>query len=110
MEIYDLKGEDFKTIMTSDGWTIAMMRYSERLSGFEITKLHRHNNTDEVFILLEGNAQLYEYDVPHQLEKCKVYCVKRGVWHQMVLSRDATVLVVENNDTTSENTDINPIK
>lgn len=110
MEIYELKGEDFKTIMTSDSWTIAMMRYSDRLSDFDITKFHRHNKTDEAFILLEGSAQLYEYDVPHKLEKFKVYCVKRGTWHQMVLSRDATVLVVENSDTTSENTDKNPLK
>lgn len=109
MDVYDLKGEDFKIIMNSDGWTIAMMRYSERLSVFDITKLHRHNGTDEVFILLEGSAWLYEYDIPHKLEKCKVYCIKRGTWHQMVLSRDATVLVVENNNTTSENTDRNSI-
>lgn len=110
MEIYDLKGEDFNTIMTSGSWAIAMMRYSERLSSFDISELHRHNETDEAFILLEGNATLYEYDVPHKLEKRKVYRVKKGTWHQMVLSRDATVLVVENSNTTSENTDRNPLE
>lgn len=110
MEIYDLKGEDFNTIMTSENWAIAMMRYSERLSKFDVAELHRHNETDEAFILLEGSATLYEYDVPHKLEKLKVYCVKKGTWHQMVLSRDATVLVVENSNTTAENTDKNPAR
>lgn len=110
MDIYDLNGEGFNTIMTSDSWAVAMMKYDDSLSEFDIAKQHRHNETDEVFILLEGSAKLYEYDVPQKLEKCKLYRVKRGTWHQMVLSRDATVLVVENSNTASENTDRNPLK
>ena len=33
----------------------------------------------------------------------KLYNVKRGVWHNSTLSPDASVLIVENVDTTSAN-------
>ena len=39
------------------------------------------------------------------MEKCKVYNVKKGLWHHIVVSEDATVLVVENSNTTKENTE-----
>jgi hypothetical protein len=33
----------------------------------------------------------------------KIYNVKKGAWHTHTLSRDAMVLVVENRDTTYDN-------
>ena len=33
----------------------------------------------------------------------KIYNIKRGAWHTHTLSEDATVLIVENCDTTVEN-------
>jgi hypothetical protein len=33
----------------------------------------------------------------------KLYNVRRGVWHNHTLSREASVLVVENSDTTVQN-------
>lgn len=37
------------------------------------------------------------------LEPQKIYCVKRGTWHSHTLSRDAAVLIVENEDTGDTN-------
>jgi hypothetical protein len=37
------------------------------------------------------------------MEPLKLYNVKRGVWHTHTLSEDATVLIVENVDTTDAN-------
>jgi len=33
----------------------------------------------------------------------KLYNVKRGVWHSHTLNNDASVLIVENSDTTIQN-------
>ena len=103
MDITEFKGEDFKVMVKSENWKIGFLRYSERFADFGV--LERHLKTEEAFILLEGSAVLYENYEPYEMETCKVYTVARGVWHHIVVSEDATVLVVENADTSLENTE-----
>lgn len=103
MEIYDFDGEDFKAVMQFEGWKIGLLRHSDRFSKIEI--MERHNETDEAFVLLEGDATLYVEEDSVKMEKCKVYNVKKGEWHHITVSCDATVLVVENSNTSRENTD-----
>ena len=103
MEIFEFKEQDFKCVMQFEGWKIGLLRYSERFSEYKIRE--RHLKTDEAFVLLQGKATLYEEDDNFQMEKCKVYNVKKGLWHHIVVSGDATVLVIENSDTSIENTE-----
>lgn len=103
MEILEYTGSDFKVLLQSDGWKIGFLRYSERFSEFKM--LERHLKTEEAFILLEGEAVLYENQDTYPMEKGKVYNIGRGVWHHIVVSKDATVMVVENSDTSKENTE-----
>ena len=102
MDIAEFKGEDFKVMVKSDGWKIGFLRYSDRFAGFGV--MERHLQTEESFILLEGSATLYENYEPCEMETCKVYTIGRGVWHHIVVSEDASVLVVENRNTSKENT------
>lgn len=103
MEILEYNGTDFKTLMEFEGWKIGFCRYSERFSAYTVEE--RHLETDEAFVLLAGSATLYENGMPHQMELCKVYNVKKGNWHHCVLSEDATVMVVENQNTSKSNTE-----
>ncbi len=103
MEIFDFCGEDFKAVLQFEGWKIGLLRYGERFSDFKV--MERHLETDEAFVLLEGDATLYEEENTYKMEKCKVYNVKKGLWHHIVVSKNATVLVVENSNTTKENTE-----
>ena len=73
--------------------------------------MQRHDETDEVFVLLAGRcilflgegdervAQIHAQD----MQPLKLYNVKRGCWHTHTLSQEATVLIVENRDTLSSN-------
>lgn len=103
MEIYEYDGKDFCAVMQYEGWKIGMLRYGDRFSAYNCVE--RHLATDEAFVLLAGSATLHEEDQSFEMEKCKVYNVKRGLWHHIVVSRDATVLVIENSDTSKENTE-----
>jgi hypothetical protein len=40
----------------------------------------------------------------------KIYNVKRGIWHAVVLSRDGSVLIVENRNTSKENSNYSMLK
>lgn len=100
---YEFDGEDFKAIFGFEGWKIGLLRYSDRFSEFKM--LERHNETDEVFVLLEGNAILYTENQQLQMQKSVVYNIPKGVWHHITVSKEATVMVVENSNTSADNSE-----
>ena len=67
--------------------------------------------TEEMFVLLAGDATLYgqAFDSASMevvmMKPLTIYCVPRGVWHHITVSQDASVLVVENRNTSKENTE-----
>lgn len=103
IEKYTFSGFDFNVMMTFEGWKIGFLRYSERFADFKV--LEKHNETDEAFVLLEGSAVLYTDTTSCQMEKCTLYNIPKGVWHHITVSKDATVMVVENSNTSKENTE-----
>lgn len=106
IDILGYAGDDFKAVMQFEGWKIGLLRYSDRFS--DLKCLERHIMTDEAFVLLEGEATLYikgEDVTQYTMEKNKVYNVHKNVWHHIVVSENATVLVVENSNTTKANTE-----
>lgn len=96
-------GEGFRVLKEFEGWKIGYLRYNERFSKF--AEMERHLETDEVFVLLEGTATLYTEDEECCMVKNVLYNIPKGVWHHIVVSEDATVLVVENSNTTKDNTE-----
>lgn len=104
IEKHVFNGEDFKVAMEFEKWKIGLLRYSKRFSVFD--RLERHLLTDEAFILLDGEAVLYTDTEKEQMQKCVVYNIPKAEWHHIVVSKDATVMVVENSSTCDENTEI----
>lgn len=104
MKVFCYNGDEFSEIMRFEGWKLGILRYGPRFK--EFNALERHLLTDEAFVLLDGAATLYEDGIePCIMEKCKVYCIEKGMWHHITLSPDACVLVIENSNTTKENTE-----
>lgn len=93
----------FRVMVESGEWKIGLLRYNERFSRF--AELERHMLTDEVFVLLSGVATLYTETEALAMEQGNVYTVPAAVWHHIVVSEDASVLVVENRNTSAENTE-----
>lgn len=102
MEILTFQGEGFKVLKESDEWKIGFLRYNDRFSKCE--EMERHMETDEAFVLLSGQAVLLT-DTNYLMEQEKVYVVPQGEWHHIVVSKDAVVLVIENRNTSKENTE-----
>ncbi len=103
IEKSEFSGEDFKVVHQFEGWKIGFLRYSDRFSKFDV--LERHLLTDEIFVLLEGEATLYTENEKCEMKKCMLYNIPKGEWHHIVVSEDATVMVVENSNTLKENTE-----
>ena len=107
IEILDYNGEGYAPVMRFDAWRVAMLNYAERFDPSCPIRLERHLLTDEVFVLLEGEATLFigEEMTVYPMEKNKIYNVRAGAWHRITTSRDARVLIVENENTSKENSE-----
>ncbi len=105
LEIYEYEGEDYERTMNFGEWRVAFMNCSDMR--FNIARYERHHFTDEVYVLLEGEATLMVGDDRklYKMEKNKIYNIKKGIWHGSAQTRDSKLLIVENQNTTKENTD-----
>lgn len=92
-------------------WRVAILRYHEELEIPNIKTMQKHDETDEVFVLLSGNCTLFVGGKGDKIEEIdgiameplKIYNVKKGVWHTHTLDKAATVLIIENQDTSDQN-------
>ncbi len=111
LEIHDCEGTGYQPLIDYDKWRVAILRYCDELLPERIFAMQRHKETDEVFVLLEGRCILFigegkdpiESIIGIDLEPRKIYNVKRGIWHSHTLNNNASVLIVENRDTTIQN-------
>jgi len=118
LQILEHKGENYKPLFHFGAWRVAMLNCHYRFRRENINQLERHLLTDEAFTLLKGEAALYiaDGDAAHAghveivpLEPCKVYNVPQGVWHAIEVSDDASILIIENDDTSVHNSPKLPI-
>lgn len=111
LEVHEYTGIGYAPMIDSGAWRVAILRFVDELLPQRLGKMQRHDKTDEVFVLLAGRCILFigegtEYVTEIQaqdMEPMKLYNVKRGCWHTHTLNQDATVLIVENQDTNSSN-------
>ena len=115
IEIYDWDEEGYKPLVFSQSWQVALLNWEPLFDRSNLTEIERHNHTDEVFVLLRGRAVLVTKsdDGPLQAVEMapgKVYNVPCGAWHNLVATRDASFLIVENRDTHLYDTELRPIR
>jgi hypothetical protein len=121
LEISEYTGLGYQPVVVYGAWRIAILRYIDELLPQNIHKMQRHNEPDEVFVLLTGRCILFIGDGGEQIvsiyaqdmELQKLYNVRKGSWHTHTLSQDAIVLIVENQDTRLENSpeiELNPLQ
>jgi mannose-6-phosphate isomerase-like protein (cupin superfamily) len=118
LEIGMYSGEGYRPVVDHGFWRVAILNYSEDGRPEKLESMERHNATDEVFVLLKGRAVLFVGDgkilpecLLHQaMDPGKIYSVKKGIWHTITLSPDASILIVENRDTDMNNSDYSPLQ
>lgn len=111
LEIKEYSGEGYMPMVDFGEWRVALANFKPEWEEGKLTFIERHMETDEVFVLLSGTAKLYigEEMKEYSLENGKLYNVKQGVWHQLSMSTDAKMLIVENLNTTTENSEYKKI-
>jgi len=111
LQVQQYGGDGYKPIIDYGAWRVAILRYHPELEANAISAMQRHDETDEVFVLLSGHCILFVGEGTDQIaavhsvdmQPLKAYNIRKGAWHTHTLSPDATVLIVENQDTRDAN-------
>jgi hypothetical protein len=111
LEIREYGGEGYRPLVDYGEWRVAILRYDDELLPENIRQMQRHDETDEVFVLLGGRCILFLGEGEDRvtaihaqdMQPLKLYNVKKSCWHSHTLNEDASVLIVENRETTVQN-------
>lgn len=117
LQIVDCLLPGYHPAVDFGAWRTALTNGGPRQSLEAIDSLSRHRETDEIFVLLKGSCTLFTagndedfHDIlATPMEIGRVYNVTKGTWHGRALSSDGVVFIVENRDTTAENSDSRPL-
>ncbi|WP_316838202.1 hypothetical protein [Pedobacter nutrimenti] len=107
IETYHHKGGGYNPFFIKDNWQVAQLNYMPELGFRSIEKLEKHMETDEIFILTKGIALLIigletATELQFQLTKMEpgvTYNVPVNAWHNIAMSTDAEVIIVEKSNT-----------
>ncbi len=106
IDIFESHEAGFTAKIVTESWKAAFITYSPQYDA--LTEMKRHLATDEAFVLLAGSATLFTFDdtlTETPMEPQKLYNVRQGTWHHVRVSPDALLFVVENSNTSKENTE-----
>ena len=114
MEILSYTDNGWKVVTESGEWRIGYLNYCDAFSKEQLNCYERHHDTDEVFVLLKGEATLFIGDGDKEfgcvsawkMELGKLYNIKKMAWHTQIMSPDCSILVIENRDTGLHNSDV----
>lgn len=112
VEVLEHSGKGYKPVVEYGFWKVAVLNSIDKYKPENISYMERHLETDEVFILLQGECKLLiggkgehpEHVSGEWMAPGKIYNIKKNVWHTTVLLEDTSVIIVENADTNVNNT------
>jgi mannose-6-phosphate isomerase-like protein (cupin superfamily) len=111
---YAFADEGMRRVYENAKWTVGIKNWKPANDVSGIDCLERHNLTDELFVLLEGRCTLiFANEVSEglkieavEMDKDKVYVIPQHLWHTTVTERDTKMILIEDSNTSNENSDI----
>ena len=113
VEVGAFFGQGYQPVLDFHGWRVARLRSAQIANAEAFHRVERHRETNEVFILTAGEADLIVCDGDARpgeafvtaMELNVAYNIGRSVWHNVVMSPDAHIVLFERTDTTVDNSD-----
>lgn len=117
IEITEFQEAGYKPLVDYEAWRVAVLKFCDDLRLENVKTMQKHLETDEVFILVKGKCRLFlggSGEKPGKIEKVdmipgRVYNIKKGVWHNHIMDEEGEVVIVENSNTSDDNSPIVPL-
>ena len=113
LAIRQFEGEGYKPLIDFKSWRVAILRWAPFMVVEKLDSMERHTQTDEVFVLLHGQASIVlggnqgkvDRVYVQEMEARKLYNVKQNAWHAVVMSQDGVILIIEESNTREGNSE-----
>lgn len=108
------EGEGMSRVFENSKWTVGIKNWKPANDITGIDCLERHNETDELFVLLAGRCTLIYANENSgnlemgavEMEQNKVYNIPATLWHNTVTQKDTKMVLIEDSNTGMNNSDI----
>lgn len=109
LDVVSYDGGNYMRAIECGAWCVSFLNHGDRFVA--PSYIERHNGSDEVFVLLCGEAALFigESRSEVRMECGKIYNVRKNTWHQIVTTPGTHCLVIENADVGSVNSERIPV-
>ncbi|TVP85730.1 MAG: hypothetical protein EA375_03110 [Acholeplasmataceae bacterium] len=117
-DIYEAGSAGYHKLFHHQNWRVAILNYIDDLALDNIRSVEAHLETDEAFVLLEGDAvlvlgQCNQGDIKGfecvRMQPGQVYKIPKGVYHAVTMTEDAKVLIIEEENTCPDNSPTIPL-
>lgn len=111
-DIFEAGSAGYHKLFHHQSWRVAILNYIDDLAPEKMHALEAHMETDEVFVLLEGDAVLvlgrcHQGDIEDfecvRMQPGQVYKIPKGVYHTLTMTKNAKVLIIEEENTCPDN-------
>ena len=114
IDIYNYDGEGLERSYACENRLVGIKNYKPASSREQMDSLEKHLLTDELFIpLTEGSILLYKQDggsLCHaSMEMGRIYSVRKGNWHNVLMIPGGKMALTERADTSMENSLLLPL-
>ena len=114
IEVKEFSGEGMSRVYENQKWTIGIKNWKPANDITGIDCLERHNETDELFILLSGACTLIYANEKDggldiqavKMEPNKVYNIPVKLWHNTVTRKDTKLALIEDSATSGNNSNV----
>lgn len=116
MQIKELSydGEALNWVHVTGHWGVGIKNYKPANDIANLENVERHNGTDELFVLLEGECTLLSAtETDGKLEFAKlpmapgrVYAIPAGLWHNTITKPGVKLVLIEDQASAQSNSDI----
>lgn len=107
IQTYTHTDKGYNPFLIREQWQVAILNYAPEESLEAIDKLDVHFETDEVFVLQQGQAVLIAASIEDSKLNFQaidmlpqvVYNIPANVWHKIAMQPCSSVLILENQET-----------
>ena len=117
IDVKEFTGEGMSRVYENQKWTVGVKNWKPANDITGIDCLERHNETDELFVLLAGRCTLiYANETDSgltieavEMEPFKVYNIPSTLWHNTVTQRNTKMVLIEDSATGMNNSEVQPL-
>jgi ureidoglycolate hydrolase len=114
IQVFEFDGEGMNRVYENEKWLVGIKNWKPSNDITGIDSLERHNQTDELFVLLSGSCVLVYANEENgnlvfkaeKMQPMKVYNIPRSLWHNTITTKDVKLILIEDSSTGMENSDV----